>query len=49
MERANMKRVVEVYTQKQAELKKQEDEKKALGLPQQGSAQKAQKSWYKFW
>lgn len=53
VERANMKRVVEVVSKKQADLKKKEEEKKLL---LQGSADKVapvdkanNKAWYKFW
>ncbi|CAN8105184.1 unnamed protein product [Discula destructiva] len=54
VERANMKRVVEVVTKKQAEEKRMADEKRRLQqqqkLEQEAAAQKAaQKSWYKFW
>lgn len=47
MERANMKRVVEVVTMKQAEQKKLEDEKKRQQGEQQATAKS--RSWYKFW
>lgn len=49
VERANMKRVVEVVTKKQAEEKKLADEKKKLQQETPTQPQAAQKSWYKFW
>lgn len=51
VERANMKRVVEVVTKKQAEEKRRADEKKLLQQQEQEAAapKAAQKSWYKIW
>ncbi|KAF3763579.1 hypothetical protein M406DRAFT_243352, partial [Cryphonectria parasitica EP155] len=51
VERANMKRVVEVVTKKQAEQKRQEDEKRLQRQTEQELAPQktAQKSWYRFW
>lgn len=46
-----MKRVVEVVSKKQSELKKQEEEKQLqLKAAQEGAASKAaERKWYKFW
>lgn len=52
VERANMKRVVEVVTKKQADMKRQEEEKKKLqtSTDKVAPADKASnKAWYKFW
>lgn len=50
VERANMKRVVEVVSKKQAELKKQEEEKKLQSNTKAAPADKTtSKAWYKFW
>lgn len=51
VERANMKRVVEVVTKKQAEQKKAEEERKAQLAAEAATVQQAptKKSWYRFW
>ncbi|KUI72503.1 Cytochrome c oxidase protein 20, mitochondrial [Cytospora mali] len=51
LERANMKRVVEVVTKKQSDVKKQEEEKQLqLKAAQEEAARKAAGGkWYKFW
>ncbi|KAJ4414812.1 hypothetical protein N0V82_007727 [Gnomoniopsis sp. IMI 355080] len=51
VERATMKRVVEVVTKKQAEEKRLADENKRLQQQQQeaGAQKAATKSWYKLW
>lgn len=51
MERANMKRIVEVVSKKQVEQKKLEDEKKRQQqLEQEAGTPKAPaKSWYNLW
>ncbi|KAK7732295.1 hypothetical protein SLS53_008586 [Cytospora paraplurivora] len=51
VERYNMKRVVEVVSKKQSELKKQEEEKqRQLQAAQEEAARKAaEKKWYKPW
>lgn len=51
VERANMKRVVEVVSKKQADLKKKEEERKLQSRAETvAAADKANnKAWYKFW
>lgn len=52
VERANMKRVVEVVTKKQADMKRQEEEKKKLQISTEKVApadKTTNKAWYKFW
>lgn len=52
VERANMKRVVEVVSKKQADMRRQEEEKKKLQIntDKVGPADKTNsKAWYKFW
>lgn len=51
VERANMKRVVEVVSKKQAEMRKQEEEKKLQGTTNKAAPadKNASKAWYKFW
>ncbi|KAK7697880.1 hypothetical protein SLS64_013133 [Diaporthe eres] len=51
VERANMKRVVEVVNKKQADLKRQEEEKKLQGATQKAAPadKTTNKAWYKFW
>lgn len=51
VERANMKRVVEVVSKKQADLKKKEEEKKLQSRAETVAAadKTNSKAWYKFW
>lgn len=51
VERANMKRVVEVVNKKQADLKRQEEEKKLQSTTEKAAPadKTASKAWYKFW
>lgn len=52
VEKANMQRVVQVITKKQAEQKKLGEEKQKQPVqppPVQDEAPKAARSWYKFW
>lgn len=50
-EREKMKRVVEVYDRKQAEVKTQEEERRRARLAQQEeeAKRKAERSWWKVW
>lgn len=51
VERANMKRVVEVVTKKQADMKRQEEEKKLQSTADTAAPanKTTNKAWYKFW
>lgn len=51
VERANMKRVVEVVNKKQADLRRQEEEKKLQSTTEKAAPadKTTNKSWYKFW
>lgn len=54
IEKANMRRVVEVVSKKQAEQKKLEEKRRQQQLAQEPAVQpeapkNAGKSWYKFW
>lgn len=51
VERANMKRVVEVVSKKQADMRKQEEEKKLQSTASKAAPadKNTSKAWYKFW
>lgn len=51
VERANMKRVVEVVSKKQADMRKQEEEKKLQSTTNKAAPadKNTSKAWYKFW
>ncbi|TLS27687.1 hypothetical protein PpBr36_04312 [Pyricularia pennisetigena] len=49
LQRENMKRTVEVYTQRAAEAKAKQEAKKKAEEEAEAARLAAQKSWYKFW
>lgn len=49
LQRENMKRTVEVYTQRAAEAKAKQEAKKKADEEAEAARLATQKSWYKFW